>query len=77
MDQSYLANLTIFKSLFRGRDEIFAIRWEKGGKSNYFPAYDYDPYLIVLKSINLHTVWCFTLYNTSNLNGGHTIFYAN
>ena len=43
MDQSYLANLPIFKSLFRGRGDIFAQRWEKGGKAGYFPRYDYDP----------------------------------
>ncbi len=33
MDQSYLINLPIFKSLFRGREEIFAQRWEKEGKA--------------------------------------------
>jgi hypothetical protein len=30
----------IFKSVFRGRDDIYAIRWEKDGKSGYTPAYD-------------------------------------
>ena len=60
MDQSYLANLSIFKSLFRGRDEIFAIRWEKGGKSNYFPAYDYDPYQFRLHKIKGGTIQNFS-----------------
>ncbi len=32
--------IRIFQSLFRGRDEVFAIRWEKDGKSGYTPAYD-------------------------------------
>jgi superfamily II DNA or RNA helicase len=30
----------IFSSLFRGREDVFAIRWEKEGKSGYTPAYD-------------------------------------
>jgi superfamily II DNA or RNA helicase len=36
--------LKIFKSLFRGREDVFAIRWEKGAKSGYMPAYLFDPY---------------------------------
>ena len=36
--------LTIFKSLFRGRADIYAIHWEKGIKSGYMPAYIFDPY---------------------------------
>ncbi|SJN49879.1 DEAD/DEAH box helicase [Sphingobacterium sp. JB170] len=37
-DIAYLINL------FKGRDEVFAIRWEKGDKSGYMPAYNYDPH---------------------------------
>lgn len=33
-----------FLSLFRGREDVFAIRWEKSGKSGYMPAYQYDLY---------------------------------
>jgi superfamily II DNA or RNA helicase len=29
-----------FLSLFRGREDVFALRWEKDGKSGYMPAYD-------------------------------------
>ncbi|MEY4259530.1 MAG: hypothetical protein RL656_503, partial [Bacteroidota bacterium] len=29
-DQS---NVDIFKSLFKGREDVFAVRWEKGNKS--------------------------------------------
>lgn len=29
-----------FHSLFRGREDVFAIRWEKDAKSGYMPAYD-------------------------------------
>lgn len=36
--------MQIFKSLFKGRDDVFAVRWEKGNKSGYMPAYQYDPY---------------------------------
>lgn len=31
-----------FKSLFRGRQDIYAIRWEKDGKAGYMPAYKVD-----------------------------------
>jgi len=37
--------LNLFKNLFKGREDVFAIRWEKGNKSGYMPAYKYDPYL--------------------------------
>lgn len=36
--------LTIFKSLFKGREDIYATRWEKGSKNGYSPAYTFDPY---------------------------------
>lgn len=35
-------NLNIFKSLFKGRENVFAIRWERDGKSGYMPAYILD-----------------------------------
>jgi superfamily II DNA or RNA helicase len=34
----------LFKSIFMGREDVFAVRWEKSGKSGYTPAYQYDPY---------------------------------
>ncbi len=37
--------LNLFKSLFKGREDVFAIRWEKSKKSGYMPAYHYDPYM--------------------------------
>ena len=37
--------IQLFKSLFRGREDVFAIRWEKGNKSGYMPACEFDPYL--------------------------------
>lgn len=36
--------LSIFKSLFKGREDVFSKRWEKGDKSGYVPAYQFDPY---------------------------------
>jgi hypothetical protein len=27
----------IFLSLFKGREDVFAVRWEKDGKSGYIP----------------------------------------
>ena len=46
-----LHEVQLFKSVFKGRDDVFAIRWEKpahptggGNKSGYMPAYSFDPY---------------------------------
>ena len=36
--------LHIFESLFKGREDIYATRWEKGNKNGYSPAYSFDPY---------------------------------
>lgn len=38
------AKAALLKSLFRGREDVFAIRWKKGNKNPYMPAYFYDPY---------------------------------
>jgi len=37
--------LILFRSLFKGREDVFALRWEKTNKSGYMPAYSYDPYM--------------------------------
>jgi hypothetical protein len=34
--------LKLFKSLFRGREDVYALRWEKGEKHGYAPAADMD-----------------------------------
>lgn len=36
------AKVNLFKSLFRGREDIYAVRWEKDGRSGYMPAYKID-----------------------------------
>ena len=41
-----------FKSLFRGREDVFALRWEKDNKSGYMPAYFFDPYRFRVHKIN-------------------------
>lgn len=40
--------LEFYKSLFRVREDVFALRWEKGNKKGYFPAYHFDPYMYKL-----------------------------
>ncbi len=40
MDNVAIENIRLFKELFKGREEVFAIRWERDGKSGYMPAYD-------------------------------------
>lgn len=37
-----LEQLQIFTSLFKGREDVFAIRWERDGRSGYMPAYDFN-----------------------------------
>lgn len=39
ISQSYI---DIYMSLFRGREDVYAIRWEKDGRSGYTPAYKVD-----------------------------------
>jgi len=35
-------DIELYKSLFRGREDIYAVRWERDGKSGYMPAYEVD-----------------------------------
>jgi len=44
--------INIFRSIFKGREDVFAIRWEKGNKSGYAPAKEYDPYFYRISKIN-------------------------
>jgi superfamily II DNA or RNA helicase len=37
-------HIQMIKSLFKGRKDVFALRWEKEGKSGYMPAYEIDWY---------------------------------
>lgn len=37
--------ILLFRSLFRVREDVFAVRWESGNKKGYMPAYSYDPYM--------------------------------
>jgi hypothetical protein len=34
--------IALFKSLFQGRKDVYAVRWEKDGRSGYMPAYNVD-----------------------------------
>ena len=44
IDNLFQEHIQLFKSVFKGRDDVFAVRWEKDNKSGYMPAYFYDPY---------------------------------
>ena len=37
-------SIEILKSLFKGIEDVFAVRWENGNKNGYMPAVMYDPY---------------------------------
>jgi len=45
MNENQTQLIQLFKSIFKGREDVFAMRWENGKKSGYMPAYSYDPYL--------------------------------
>ena len=45
IDNNFNYQVKLFKSLFKGREDVFAIRWEKENKSGYMPAYFFDPYM--------------------------------
>ena len=47
----YGEQINIYRSFFRGREDVFATRWEKNGKSGYMPAYSFDPYMYKLHRI--------------------------
>jgi superfamily II DNA or RNA helicase len=53
-------HIQLFKSLFTGREDVFAIRWEKGNKSGYMPAYFYDPYRYRAHKMNGGTFQTYT-----------------
>jgi superfamily II DNA or RNA helicase len=36
--------ISLYRSLFQGREDVYAIHWSKGTKSGYMPAKLYDPY---------------------------------
>lgn len=38
------ANINLYRTLFKGREDVYAIHWSKGTKSGYMPAKFYDPY---------------------------------
>jgi len=58
--QNHQEHINLFRSLFKGREDVFAIRWEKNSKSGYIPAYFYDPYRFRAHKINGGTFQNFT-----------------
>ncbi|MDN5289651.1 MAG: Type restriction protein res subunit [Mucilaginibacter sp.] len=52
--------LNLYKALFKGRDDVFALRWEKGGKSSYMPAYRFDSHRYKLHQMKGGTFQTFT-----------------
>src|SRR5690554_5552350 len=44
MEKITSSEIEIVRQLFKGREDVFAVRWEKGNKSGYMPAYSFDPY---------------------------------
>ena len=53
-------HISLFRTLFKGRNDVFARRWESKGKSGYSPAYDFDPYHFRLHKIRGGTLADYT-----------------
>ena len=45
-------SINLFRSIFNGREDVFATRWEKNGKSGYMPSYSFDPYMYKRHKMN-------------------------
>ncbi len=58
--QNHQEHINIFHSLFKGREDVFAVRWEKGNKSVYLPAYFYVLYCFRVHKMNEGTFQNFT-----------------
>lgn len=65
--QSHQEHINLFRSLFKGREDVFAVRWEKparpaggGSKSGYMPAVFHDPYRLRVHKMNGGTFQSFT-----------------
>jgi hypothetical protein len=52
--------LNLYKSLFKGREDVFALKWEKNGKSSYMSAYNFDPHRYRLHQMKGGTFQTFT-----------------
>ncbi len=52
IDDTLKSQIDLFKSVFKGREDIFAVRWEKGSKNGYMPAYLYDVYRYRIHKMN-------------------------
>jgi len=65
--------LNLYKSLFKCREDVFTLRWEKGGKSGYMPAYGFDPHRYRLHQIKGGTFQTFTDKTYQPLTDAHLI----
>ncbi|MBS1542117.1 MAG: DEAD/DEAH box helicase, partial [Bacteroidetes bacterium] len=53
-------HINLIRTLFSSRTDVFAVRWEKGGKSGYMPSYQFDKY-----SLQRHKIGGGTFQNYS------------
>ena len=69
--------LSLYKSLFKGRDDVFSLRWEKNGKNGYMPTYIFDSNRYRLHKINGGTFQNFTDKSFQPLTDQHLINHFN
>jgi superfamily II DNA or RNA helicase len=60
MNENLSFQIQLFKSVFKGREDVFAVRWEKENKSGYMPAYFFDPFRYRAYKIKGGTIQNFT-----------------
>ena len=48
MQHKWISDIELTKSLFKGREDVFARHWQKGSRKGYMPAYQFDPYMFRL-----------------------------
>ena len=48
---SITAKLELIRPLFKCRNDVFAVHWQRGSKSGYMPAFSYEPYMYRLHKI--------------------------
>ena len=70
-------HLNLYKSLFKGREDIFAIRWEKGDKNGYMPACFYDPYRLKVHKMSGGTFQNYTDKSYLKLNDEQILKHLN
>ncbi|MBL0026294.1 MAG: hypothetical protein IPO98_15470 [Saprospiraceae bacterium] len=67
MNETLSDQIQLLKFVFKSREDVFAIRWEKGNKNGYKPCYSYDPYMYRFHKMKGGTFQNYTDVNVASL----------